>query len=719
MFKSIGPYQGLISARFDSEETHAKLADFDNWLSSADANTLSTGRDYVLRCNFSEDEHEIPIAVKVFGRQNSVKDWYDKRRNTKAARSYFNASFLADRDLGTAEPIAFLDRWDRSSLVESYFLSRFVPGLSFKDALNEIYTTLKNSDDLISLIELVAPAVRKLHDSGFVHGDLGNQNILLEKSIQGEWFRPYFIDLNRSERSNVPLTDRQKARDLARIALPGKYLSIFDAIYNHGYDLSKTLAQAVTKERRRFWAHRRRSRWRHPIRNIRHRKKYGSKTDYPSDKDLWLWDEKTSQPMVALSRAEKWRSRDLFDSLNLLTAGLIRAPKIYRAYKDRLSSTFSTRVKLRNRFGIALNASQGYLTAERGLLSDLGDPPVLIRFYHHQTASEWELGLDLVKQLHEEGVEVTIAILQDREAILNPDSWASFVTKIVSEIGDKVKQIEIAHAVNRTKWGVWSSADLNTLLIPISKLQKQFPNTRFMGPACIDFEYHSVISALADLPQGLHFDSLSHLLYVDRRGSPESKQGQFSTIEKSAFLMAIAECSDVVENKVVISEVNWPLRGTGVWSPVSCPYQTKDQPENPIEQTEQDYADFMIRFLVLTVCSGHVDQVFWWRLSAHGYGIVDDLNDFAPRKAFHALRFFLSLLGDATFTRRHATDAETYLFEFAKGTKTVLMGWRIHGKSSLPDVGVIEKGWSVGGQEIGSQELTTSPSYYLLSDRVT
>ena len=64
-----------------------------------------------------------------------------------------------------------------------------------------------------------------------------------------------------------------------------------------------------------------------------------------------------------------------------------------------------------------------------------------------------EQGLDLVKQLHEEGVEITIAILQDREAILNPDSWTSFVTKIVSVIGDKVKQIEIAHAVNRTKWG--------------------------------------------------------------------------------------------------------------------------------------------------------------------------------------------------------------------------------------------------------------------------
>lgn len=716
MFKSIGPYEGLINARFDSFDTLTQLADFKNWLASAKTHTLSTGRDYVVRCNLSTGEHDLPIVVKVFGRQNYLKDWYDRTSDTSAARSYLNAHFLADRHLGTAEPIAFINRWEQSSLVESYYLSAFVPGISFKDALNKIYTTLKNNDDMMTLLEGVAPAVRGLHDAGFMHGDLGNQNILLEESGGEGQLRPYFIDLNRSRQFQRPLTDRQKAKDLARIALPAKYLQIFHAIYNHGYNLPKTLADAEKRERRRFWAHRRRSRWRHPIRNFRYKKEHGSKTDYPPDKDLWLWDDKTAQPMVALSRAEKWRSRNLVDSVHTIAAVLISGPKIFSAYRKQLDSTFSSPVYLKNRFGIALNASEGYLKAERTLLSDLGDPPVLIRFYHHQTSEHWKLGLELVGQLHEEGVEVSIAILQDRDAILRPDSWESFVTSIVSEVGDKVEHIEIAHAINRTKWGVWSSSDLKSLFQPIARLQQRFPKIRFMGPSCIDFEYHSLVSALADLPKGLRFDSLSHLLYVDRRGAPEGKQGWFSTVEKSALLKAIATSSNVVENKVVISEVNWPLKGSGIWSPVSCPYQTKDQPEHPVAQTAQDYAEFMIRYLVLTVCSGHVDQVFWWRLSAHGYGIVDDLNNFSPRPAFHALRFFMSLLGNATFLKRLETDEDSYLLEFSAAGKRVMMGWRVTGNSPLPQVGAIEQAWGISGEQLQRYALTPSPTYYLLAE---
>ncbi|MEK9923536.1 MAG: lipopolysaccharide kinase InaA family protein [Rhodospirillales bacterium] len=715
MFESIGPYEGLINARYDSINLRAQLASFQNWLASAQTHTLSTGHDFVLRCKLGEGEHDAPIVVKVFGRQIALKDWYDRKSNTKAARSYLNARFLADRNIGTAEPIAFLNRWKRSSLVESYYLSAFVPGISFKDALNEIYKKHKNNEDLMRLLEPVASAVKELHDAGYMHGDLGNQNILLQKSGDGGWLQPNFIDLNRSKRYQSPLTDRQKANDLARIALPGKYLQIFLAMYNQGYDLSHTLAAAVRRERQRFWAHRRRSRWRHPIRNFRYKKEHGAKTDYPPDRDLWLWDDKTSQPMVALSRAEKWHSRNLVDSLNAITTGLISGPKIFRAYRKQLDSTFSNPIQLKNKFGIALNASESHLAAERRLLSDLGDPPVLIRFYHHQTTDQWKLSLELVRQLHEQGVEVSIAILQDRDAILHPHSWESFLTSIVSEAGDKVKQIEVAHAINRTKWGVWSSSDLKTLFQPLRRLQKRFPQVRFMGPACIDFEYHAVVSALAELPKGLRFDSLSHHLYVDRRGAPEGKQGGFSTVEKSALLKAIAKSSEAAENKVVISEVNWPLKNRGIWSPVSCPYQTKDQPEHPAAQTEQDYADFMIRFLALTVCSGHVDQVFWWRLSAHGYGIVDDLNNFAPRPAFHALRFFLSLLGNATFIKRRATNQGTYLLEFSMDGKTVLMGWNVHGDTDLPHVGVIEKGWGISGEQIQSYTLTPSPSYYLLA----
>ena len=61
--------------------------------------------------------------------------------------------------------------------------------------------------------------------------------------------------------------------------------------------------------------------------------------------------------------------------------------------------------------------------------------------------------------------------------------------------------------------GVWSSADLNTLLY-LSANYKTISQYPFYGSMCIDFEYQSVISALADLPQGLHFDTVSPSMWI-------------------------------------------------------------------------------------------------------------------------------------------------------------------------------------------------------------
>ena len=70
-----------------------------------------------------------------------------------------------------------------------------------------------------------------MHDAGFMHGDMGNQNILLPRSETGAWLQPQFIDLNRAKYSSEPLTIKQRAFDLARIALPGAYLKIFKTKY--------------------------------------------------------------------------------------------------------------------------------------------------------------------------------------------------------------------------------------------------------------------------------------------------------------------------------------------------------------------------------------------------------------------------------------------------------------------------------------------------------
>ena len=122
---------------------------------------------------------------------------------------------------------------------------------------------------------------------------------------------------------------------------------------------------------------------------------------------------------------------------------------------------------------------------------------------------------------------------------------------------------EVAHAINRVKWGIWDCGDYRRLVAPVARLAERFPAVRFTGPAVIDFEYPFVVSALGALPRGLRFHAVSHHLYVDRRGAPENPQAGFSLLEKCAMGRAIARWSPATEDRFIVSEVNWPLLGTG------------------------------------------------------------------------------------------------------------------------------------------------------------
>ena len=77
-----------------------------------------------------------------------------------------------------------------------------------------------------------------------------------------------------------------------------------------------------------------------------------------------------------------------------------------------------------------------------------------------------------------------------------------------------------------------------------------------------------------------------------------------------------------------------------------------------------------------TSSSGLAERVFWWRLAAHGYGLIDDR---APggrrtRPAYHALQTFLQMTATSTFRRLLATgDGACYfLFESNEGK-----GWAL------------------------------------------
>jgi len=105
-------------------------------------------------------------------------------------------------------------------------------------------------------------------------------------------------------------------------------------------------------------------------------------------------------------------------------------------------------------------------------------------------------------------------------------------------------------------------------------------------------------------------------------------------------------------------------------------------------------------------------------LSARGYGLVDDQNGFAPRPAFTALKFFLHLLGDAVFVKKHDTPEDRYLLEFTQGATRILMAWRVSGEQPLDGFGPFDQAWDAFGAAIERPVFRASPTYYCVEGAV-
>ena len=74
----------------------------------------------------------------------------------------------------------------------------------------------------------------------------------------------------------------------------------------------------------------------------------------------------------------------------------------------------------------------------------------------------------------------------------------------------------------------------------------------------------------------------------------------------------------------------------------------------------------MIRYLAIVLCSGFVERVYWWRLVAHGFGLVDERakDGWRKRIAFYMLRTFLQELGQATFVEKIDLPEQVYANAF-------------------------------------------------------
>lgn len=644
------------------------------WLASLpnvpEGDALSPERDHVR--SVQPPVGYCPLALKKYTPpprwKSALYEWTG--RGGPARQAFVNALHLLEHNVPTPRPVAWLEVHSGHRILEQYLVTECIPNsCTLRGALLHHYYEKPLCRELMELLELAAHAVRKMHDTNFEHRALENGNILVSRDEKGKWKKAFILDPHCGKiRKNSP--PRVRGRDNGRITLPSDLRRIFFEMQSAPETVSAKFRKAERRSRKRDL-------WRRCCRRLRQpfRKRIPPARDYPPEKDIWIWDDRSRQAISALRSRDKrphYRKRDL---LEMAAASLRHGRKIKAAYTDIQQKAWSQPVDMKERIGLSCNLEPDRFEKERRWLDPLGHLPLMVRLYHHESVSNQRYALDAIRKLQTEGHRVTVALVQDRRAIQFPAAWNSFVEKAGGALSGFVEGFEVGHAINRVKWGVWNYEEYRSLISPFKDWNQRFPQIPLLGPAGIDFEYPRVLPLLDQWPAG-SLSAFSHHLYVDRRGAPENEQNGYDTVAKLAMARAMARVHPACDERLIVSEVNWPLKDTGVWSPVGSPYQSPGIRFNDPSVDEATYADYLRRYFLLALCSGMADRVYWWNLAAHGFGLIDDRdpNGWRPRPAYHAFKKLVEQMRDATFEQKNEKDQQIRL-TFTKAGSGFEINW--------------------------------------------
>jgi len=389
--------------------------------------------------------------------------------------------------------------------------------------------------------------------------------------------------------------------------------------------------------------------------------------------------------------------RILGANLCLAAPGLAR----YLRYRKRM---YARPLLLDRPFGVAVSPAGERTSSILEALKELGVGRTLIRIPSWETAA-LDTSRSLVRTLHEAGIEVTAALLQSREDVRRPAEWEAFLEEVFAQFSGMCSVFEIGHAWNRTKWGVWDFREYLRLAFPAMDLSRRY-GVRLAGPAVIDFEFHLYPPVLKRLP----FDVVTSLLYVDRVGAPENRQFGWDTPGKVALLRAVVDSCLPEGRPLWVTEVNWPLEGTGKYSPAA----------GKANVSESAQADYLVRYYLLCLASGYVDRIYWWQLVAPGYGLIDDRSrGWRKRPSFAAMKTMVRILDGARFLRR-IPHPRAYIFLFHRKGEDVAVCWTRGQKEKIVFSGRVERVEDAEGRGVPSPEREVeagpSPVYAFLGN---
>jgi tRNA A-37 threonylcarbamoyl transferase component Bud32 len=683
--------------------------------------TLHWGRNYLYVSRLETVAGPIEVVVKQF-RHRGLRDRLRRRlRGSKAAKSWRIATALREAGLATPEPLMLLE--SESETGPAFYVCRYLPDVTearylFRAAAEREEAARFPGVDFPAFVAALGRTVRRFHDAGFWHRDLSGGNVLLRFGDDGRPTELYLVDLNRT-RTGRPPSVSERLRDLSRLALfrPEHQDLLLASYWGEGgiQGRSRYLAyqrgfvfKNESKKRVRGW----RDRVKHLILP---RPPHAHIPDAPAGagaRDKVVWDRLSDQPHQHAGRLDKLRVRlaDAGSHAGEAAAVAGALPRIWRRYRELKKHLHKEPVDFGG-IGVCIRPWPESPEAPVELVAELGIRHVLLRL--HPWEDDHDAEEELARALHARGCELTFALPQNRELVRDPARWRRVLEAIGPRFAPYGARFQIGQAINRSKWGVWNLQEYVGLARAAEEILRQQPGVELLGPSVIDFEYHVTAGVLNLRHPGFHFDAVSALLYVDRRGAPENRQAGLDTVDKVVLLKAIAETARNAAGRCWITEVNWPLR-EGPHSPAG----------RDVSVDEETQADHLVRYYLLTLGTGLVERVFWWQVVARGYGLVDPSDPASPRRrpSFFALQTLMRELDGARLEEILPAPQSVRLYRFRRGNDEIVVGWSTAGmvKVILPrsPVRVIgrdgEELPEMNGAEV---ELGPSPRYFHLHTR--
>jgi len=681
--------------------------------------TIHWGRNYIYAADLVTGSSRVPVVVKQFNNTGLRKRLDRRWRGSKAERSWRVAGELKRHGLATPDPVM----WVESDAKEgpSYFIAKRLDGAV---EVRHFFRRLNHEpgrDDFpeveeTAFLESLGRLARRVNDAGILYRDLSMGNILAVENEDA--LELFLIDFNRA-RTGRKLGVYGRTRDICRLPILDRD---HQAAFLKGY-----WGDVPTRWSFRWWFYDLSVRgyiFKHALKKrlrtlrLRRRHAHGG-SHHPhipaadsgaSARDKSVWDRLSDQPHQHATRREKWAIRAADSPSHVRDAAVIlwSAPAVRRRYAELRQSRNSKPVPFTG-IGLAVRPWPDDPEAHLEWIDHLGVGPVLVRL--HPWDEDHRHEERLAQSLVDSGHEVAFVIPQNRDLVRDRTRWRSAVTELAERFTSYGRHFQVGQAINRSKWGIWTQNEYVDLYLEASEILRRYPDVEVLGPSVIDFEFQSILALVNRRVPDLRFDIVSSLLYVDRRGAPENRQMGLDTVDKVTLLRAIADVGRCSSSRCWITEVNWPLR---------------EGPHSPAGKTvavgEDEQANYLVRYYLLTLGTGLVERVYWWRLIARGYGLVAPSSDGSLRRrpAWHALRNLIAQLGGATFHGPITSPEGAFLYRFERDGRDIVVGWSVSAATEAtlprPCGEVISRdGGQVSDSPGRDVRLGPSPTYYILT----